>query len=38
MKPIRWIIGLAIAAIVLCAAYFIVDKTASDKVVFPAST
>lgn len=31
MKPIRWIIGLAIAAIVLCAAYFIVDKNASDK-------
>lgn len=31
MKPIRWIIALAIAAIVLCAAYFIVDRSVTDR-------
>ncbi len=31
MKPIRWIIGLTIAALALCAAYFIVDMNATEK-------
>lgn len=31
MKPIRWIIALAAAVVVLCAAYFIVDRSVTDR-------
>ncbi len=31
MKPIRWIIALVIAVVALCAVYFVVDRSVSDK-------
>lgn len=31
MKPIRWIIALAIAAAALCIVYFVVDRSVSDR-------
>ncbi|MGN0647578.1 MAG: DUF4340 domain-containing protein [Oscillospiraceae bacterium] len=31
MKPVRWIIALAVAVIALCAVYFVVDHKADDR-------